>query len=148
MTDVRSDRSINWHMGRPDETGPFPTPMVERICRAQSKPIALVDAYEIRLLVSQDIALEYSLPMAIDILRQTPLVSAGHYDGDLLVACLGVKVEYWRESRSDHQRLRDLLANLKTNDKNINARIDDFLIMDVAQAGQKRRKTKSKGRAS
>jgi hypothetical protein len=148
MTDVRSDRSINWHMGRPDETGQFPTSMVERICRALSKPIALVDTYEIRLLVSQDIALKYSVPMAIDILRQAPLVSAGNYDGDLLVACLGVKVEHWREFDSDHRRLRDLLADLKTNDKSINARIDDFLIMDIAHAGQKRRKTNFKGRAS
>ena len=56
MSHVRSERSINWHMGWSDQTGPFPTRMVETINNAPQKPITELDAIEIRLLISQDVA--------------------------------------------------------------------------------------------
>jgi contact-dependent growth inhibition (CDI) system CdiI-like immunity protein len=145
MPHVQTERSINWHMGWPDDRGPFPTRMVETIALALQKPARDLDAQEVRLLVSQNLALEYSAPLALQLLKAGPMVSGGAYYGDLLNACLTLEPGFWAQNRSVFIQFRELLSNIRTIDTEINARVDAFLKLEIEPADRAGKAKKTKG---
>lgn len=105
--------------------------MIESVNIALKKPLKDLKTDEVRLLVSQQFALEYSVPMAIEILEHQPAIVAEHYEGDILSACLRLNAEFWKCNPDLRQRLRDLLCNLATMNGSVNEKISRFLATEV-----------------
>lgn len=145
MSDVQVERSINWHMAWPADSGPFPTPMVETICLALQKPMRDLDAREVRLLISQDIARKYAVPLALDLLKSGPLIDGGAYSGDLLAACLKLEQEFWAKNIKVFRQLRDLLLKVRMFDETINARVEAFLKLEIEPIDRAGKAKKTKG---
>ena len=145
MAHVQSGRSINWRMGWQDEKGPFPSRMVETIASALQKQILDLNIEDVRLLISQDCALEYAVPVALEFLVSRPMVDSGNYVGDLLLACLNIKSGFWNENSPMFKQLKGCLSNLRTIDKEINARIKMFLDREIEPTVLDGRKKKTKG---
>jgi len=146
MSDVQPERSINWHMGWPEDTGPFPTQMVETIARALGKPIRELDVREITLIVGQNLVLEYAVPVALEFLSSRPMADGGNYAGDLLHTCLNIEPEFWRQNSSMFNRFKDLISNLGTVDRVLNAEIDAFLKLKIAPTKRDHRRKRNKGK--
>lgn len=144
MSHVHPERSINWHMGWPDEKGPFSTEMVEQAVLAHQKPLAELDIDEIRLLISQGCALEYTVPLGVTVLEARPLASGYIATGDLLSACLRIDVEFWKKNDALMERLKKLLSNLRTTDSELNQMIEKFLKQEpeISKRGGKPEKAK------
>jgi hypothetical protein len=67
---------------------PYVSGMVEHIADARRVPVGRLELLDLRLLLSQQQAPRYLLPVALDRLEADPLMSAGLYTGDLLRAVL------------------------------------------------------------
>ena len=146
MSDVQLERSINWHLAWPADNGPFPTSMVETICLALQKPMRELDARELRLLISQDITREYAVPLALELLKSGPLVDGGVYGGDLLTACLRLETDFWTQNIQAFNQFHELFLKVRMIDKDINARAEAFLKLEIKPPSRIRKMKKSKGR--
>ena len=146
MSDVQLERSLNWHLAWPADNGPFQTPMVETICLALQKPMRDLNAREVRLLISQDIAREYAVPLALELLKSDPFVFGGIDRGDLLEACLRLEPVFWAINFRTFSQFREFLSGLRTIDRNINTRIEAFLKLEIEPPVRIRKLKKSKGR--
>ena len=63
------DRSIDELEGRRIRR-PYPTGMIKRVVRARAKPLRKLSAEDLRLLLGQEDALEYTIPLAIEVLER------------------------------------------------------------------------------
>ena len=84
------------------------TPMIGRVLALRRKPLEDLTNEEVRLAVSQKVALPLVLELAIERLRADPLLEGDHYPGDLLAALVRLDEEDWG-GRAD---LRSDLAEL------------------------------------
>lgn len=71
------------------------TRLVRRVHAARRQPLADLTPEDLRLLVSQRVALAHVLPIAVRVLTENPLISGDYYDGDLLLAVVGVPDNGW-----------------------------------------------------
>lgn len=140
MPDVRPERSVNWHMGWPDEKGPFQTKMIETISLALQKPLQELQINELRLLISQNLALEYIVPVGINVLLSQPMADGGNYKGDLLSTCLRIKPEFWGANKALFDTFRHWISKIRTTEKDLNAQIEILLQFDIEPAKQARLK--------
>ncbi|TCP64412.1 contact-dependent growth inhibition system immunity protein [Baia soyae] len=62
----------------------FPSYVVTTVHNARLKPLQDVTDEEIRILIGQEVSLEYVVPIAIERLYKDPLLRANFYHGDLL----------------------------------------------------------------
>ncbi|MFJ1589478.1 contact-dependent growth inhibition system immunity protein [Kitasatospora albolonga] len=67
---------------------------------------------ELRVLISQQVALAYVLPLAVRLLTEEPLLEAHFYEGDLLVAAVNAPASAWALLPDLHTRVRALIATL------------------------------------
>jgi hypothetical protein len=119
-TKFDKNSSLNSLLGWKKDPPPYPTSLVERVNTALELPIKDLTWKQIRMLIGQNFGLEYLMPWAIDALEKRPLYSIEFYEGDLMVACLQVKREYWINNFDQWQRLKAVLSNLDSAMKSIN----------------------------
>jgi hypothetical protein len=123
---VDATKSLNSLLGWKKQMSPQPTPLAERVAAACDLPLKDLKWPDIRLLIGQDIGLEYLMPWAIDALAKRPLYSAELYEGDLLCACLRVDRGYWVKNISQWQKLNEILQSLDSAMKSVNEAREGF----------------------
>ena len=84
-----------WEM--PNE---FPTDMIKRCFEYRKISIAELTTEQIRLLISQEIGIQYLIGTAIEKLKRNILAEGDFYEGDLLVAVSKIPAEYWTENKN------------------------------------------------
>ncbi len=104
--------SLNTLLGQKKDSGPYPTPLAERCNEALDLPLKDLNWKQIRMLIGQDIGLVYLMPWAIDCLKKRPLCCVEFYPGDLMVACLQIKREYWADNLGQWHELSSVLGDL------------------------------------
>ncbi|WP_308196589.1 contact-dependent growth inhibition system immunity protein [Amycolatopsis sp. Poz14] len=99
------------------------TRLIETVHRLRRKPIALLTAEDLRLLLGQDVGVPILLPHALAMLEHDPLCEGDLYPGDLLAATLRIPPSHWH-ARPDHlERLERVIAALDTTAEDF-----DFLL--------------------
>jgi hypothetical protein len=73
----------------------FSSHLVLTIHALRRKPLGDLTVEEIRLLIGQNMSLDYLMPLAIEHLQQDPFVAGDFYDGDLLTNMLNVEASFW-----------------------------------------------------
>lgn len=104
----------NKYWGNPD---PSSSKLVQKCHELRRKPIDELDIEDVRLLISQEIGLKYSIPLAMDILEKDILAEGDYYEGDLLKAVLSSNPDEW-ENTSLIDRLEGLFEGNKDNIQN------------------------------
>jgi hypothetical protein len=95
--------------------GPPPadaTTLVAAIHAVRRKPLGELTTTDLRMLIGQRVGLDVVLPRALVVLRQSPLVEADLYPGDLLAAALHLPADYWRDHAALLDELRAVLASV------------------------------------
>ena len=82
-------------------------------------PINLLTVEACRLLIEQEIGINYILPTTIDMLKNDILISGDLYDGDLLNAVVNIKRDYWECNKSLYNELKKLIETCNVNDEEI-----------------------------
>lgn len=106
------DRTLRVLLAWPASNQPAPTPLVERCKIALDTRLRDFSKEQIRLLIGQEIGLEYLIPKALAILTEEPMVGVTHYPGDLLSVCLRVKEDFWAVEPQLRQQLLAQVENL------------------------------------
>jgi hypothetical protein len=74
----------------------FPSHLVTTCHELRRKPLHDFTVEDLRIMIGQNISLNYLIPLAIEHLRRDPLVAGDYYPGDLLDAVLRAESGFWR----------------------------------------------------
>ena len=103
----------------PPAWGPPPegaSALVHRAHALRAGPLAHLGVDDLRLLISQDVAGQTLIPVALGMLRYRPLLEGDLYPGDLLMAVMRVPDSYWAAHPEQRTLLREALSRLNHND--------------------------------
>lgn len=103
----------------PPAWGPAPedaTALIRRVHALRTVPLGRLGVDDLRLLISQDVARETLVPLALGMLRYRPLLEGDHYPGDLLMAVLRLPAGYWPAHPSEYGLLQEALSRVDRND--------------------------------
>ncbi|MGV9299575.1 contact-dependent growth inhibition system immunity protein [Amycolatopsis sp. NPDC003676] len=90
------------------------TRLIETVHRLRRKPIGLLTAEDLRLLLGQNVGAPILVPRALALLEQDPLAEGDLFPGDLLASMLRVPPSHWH-ARPDHlERLERVIAAIDT----------------------------------
>jgi len=121
LEELEGDR---WPDPPADATG-----LVKAVHRLRRRPIGSLAAHELRRLIGQDVGLQWLLPLAIEILRETAPEEAeeGFYDDDLLSAVLTRDPEVWAAAPEMAREVKKILATLQDLSPYIQSEAEEFL---------------------
>jgi len=74
------------------------------------KPLKYFEIEELRLMVDQDVGLQYLLPIALEKLEADPLVRGKQFKGDLLCSVLCADPKFYRRNPHLRQRVERVVA--------------------------------------
>ncbi|HEV8112383.1 MAG TPA: contact-dependent growth inhibition system immunity protein [Planctomycetota bacterium] len=76
----------------------------------RTKPIGEFSTEELRLMIGQQIGLDWLVPLALDVLERDPLTQGDLFPGDLLASVLRVDGSWWRQDPRRRERARRILT--------------------------------------
>lgn len=79
--------------------------------KARQKPIKWLSSEEIRCLIGQKIGLKFLLPIAVDILKNEPLIDVTYFKGDLLLTLLSLDINNWEHNQNELKCFIVILQN-------------------------------------
>jgi hypothetical protein len=82
-----------------------PTSMVARCLALRRVPLCELGPSDLRLLLGQQIGLEYLVPKALELVADRPLQEVELYPGDLLSVLLRIDKAFWETHPTELQRL-------------------------------------------
>lgn len=88
------------------------TRLVRTVHELRRVPLGALGAADLRMLVTQRVALPYVLPLAVCLLIEEPLLDACFYPGDLLLAAVNAPASAWTLLPEPAARLRAVIARL------------------------------------
>ncbi|MET9604532.1 contact-dependent growth inhibition system immunity protein [Streptomyces sp. NPDC006512] len=91
---------------------PNATSLVSKVHALRRRPLGSLAPADLRTLISQDVALPYVLPLAVDLLVEDPLLDAYFYEGDLLHAAVTRPATAWIPFPDLAARLAQTVATL------------------------------------
>lgn len=90
------------------------TPLTQRVKALRTKPLANFTIEDIRLSISQQLALSITLPLALEALNKNILAEGDLYEGDLLNSVIGLPIEYWVKHADEKKTLANILNTQAT----------------------------------
>ncbi|NBM20177.1 contact-dependent growth inhibition system immunity protein [Streptomyces sp. GC420] len=105
------------------------TSLVTSVHALRRKPVGQLTVEELRRLIGQDVGLEWLLPLAVEILRETAPGQAGggFYDDDLLTAVVTRSRAVWDREPELALELRDVVTGLTDLSPYVKPEVDAFL---------------------
>ncbi|MFF4888189.1 contact-dependent growth inhibition system immunity protein [Streptomyces nigra] len=103
------------------------TRLMATVRELRRKPIGGLAVEDMRLLIGQDVGLAYLLPLAMEVLRDTPLAEGDMYEGDLLAAVLTRSAEVWRDFPELRRKVREIVSELADVPPALKREVEEFL---------------------
>ncbi|MFD7611467.1 contact-dependent growth inhibition system immunity protein [Streptomyces sp. NPDC059828] len=92
------------------------THLVRKVHEWRRVPLGALGAAELRTLVAQQVALPFTLPLAVRLLVEEPLLDAYFYEGDLLLAAVAAPASAWAMLPGTGARLRTVIGGIPEED--------------------------------
>ncbi|WP_413409528.1 contact-dependent growth inhibition system immunity protein [Paenibacillus amylolyticus] len=102
----------------------FASSLVIQVHQLRKKPLCELNNEELRLLIGQQMNLDFLLRIALEKLIQNPFGSGDLYIGDLFCSVLKVEKEYWNE----HQELKNELNEVIRIYEEVRRTLDEQII--------------------
>jgi len=81
-----------------------------KTCKSlRKKPLQDFTTEDLRILIGQEIGLDFLLPLAIETLTNDLFAEGDMYEGDLLKNVLDVDAKFWDDNKSYWQQLNDII---------------------------------------
>ena len=91
-----------------------PTSLVESCMELVKKPVGKLNVEDLRLLLGQQIAPFFLVPLALEHLTENIFVSGDLYDGDLLHSVVRLDITFWRENKHLWHEVNNLIKDHRT----------------------------------
>jgi len=85
---------------------PYPSHLVAECHRLRRVQLRSLTPDNLRLLIGQNIGLQFLVPLALQHLREDPLAQGDFYPGDLLCAVLRVNPEFWKKDSKRYEEIK------------------------------------------
>ncbi len=105
---MRSSKSLEELEGEVWAAPTFESNVAKKSYRLRKVPLSELTAEDLRFLIGQLISLEYTVPLAIDLLERNILASGDMYIGDLLRIVAEIGDGFWRENVELNNRLVEI----------------------------------------
>lgn len=69
--------------------------LIKRTKELRRKPLNKFEIEDLRIMISQNIGLEYVIPLALEQLEKNILAEGDYYKGDLLIAVVNSSPQFW-----------------------------------------------------
>ena len=89
----------------------FKSNVVLECYRLRKIPIGHFTVENLRIMISQNIGLQYLIPFAIIELQKDILAEGDYYEGDLLTAVARIHADFWTQYPDLKEKLRTLINN-------------------------------------
>lgn len=115
LSEEERNRSLQDLDGQDWGEAPFPSYLV-RTCHAlRRKPLRDFIVEDLRIMIGQNIGLEYLVPLALEHLQHGPFAAGDFYPGDLLGCVLGrVEPGFWQKRPDLRQAVEEIIAGIPT----------------------------------
>ena len=90
----------------------FPSYLVQTCHALRSKPLRDFTIEDLRIMIGQNIGLEYLVPLAIVHLQHDPFVAGDFYPGDLLHNVLTVESSFWEQRQDLRKAVECVIASV------------------------------------
>lgn len=91
---------------------PFPSFLVRRCHALRRKPLHDFTIEDLRIMIGQNISLNYLVPLAIEQLRRDHLVAGDFYPGDLLATVLKVESGFWHAQPQLRRNVQEIVDQI------------------------------------
>jgi hypothetical protein len=102
------------------------TRLIATVHQLRHKPIGLLEADDLRVLVAQKVGLEVLVPRVLARLEQEPLLEGDFYPGDVLVAVLKIPQSYWAAHPELRGQVERIVSAIEDPDAELRADIQAF----------------------
>src|SRR5216683_695613 len=110
VSDEEKRKSLQELEGQDWGEGDYPSYLV-RTCHAlRRKPLRDFTVEDLRIMIGQNIGLEYLVPLAIERLQRDPFAAGDFYPGDLLGSVLKVQSSFWQQRPDLRQAVAAIVA--------------------------------------
>ena len=83
-----------------------------KTCHAlRKKPIGQFTIEDLRIMIGQEIGLDYLIPVALEKLMENLFAEGHYYEGDLLENVLNVNTTFWDDNKALWQQLNALIKD-------------------------------------
>ncbi|WP_350291391.1 contact-dependent growth inhibition system immunity protein [uncultured Croceitalea sp.] len=116
------DKTINQLQDIPIPRPPeYESHLVKRCFDLSNKKLKYFSPEDLRIMIGQNIGLDYLIPIAIEVLKKEPFIEADFYEGDLFLNVLKIDTAFWDENP---ELKKSVLNIFKEN-------LDDFKQLDM-----------------
>ena len=106
--------------------------LIARCNELRKKPISDYEIEDLRMMIGQNIGLNYLLPEALKVLSKDILAEGDFYEGDLLSSVLTVEREYWQENTSIWKEVLQLVeANYEVLEERLEKSLFDKMYSEI-----------------
>jgi len=84
----------------------FPTTLIEKCFEYRKIKLSELSIEQIRLLISQEIGIEFLIGIALKKLELNIIAEGNLYEGDLLVSVSKILPEFWNKNKSELEKLK------------------------------------------
>lgn len=102
----------------------YDSQLIKRCHLLRKKPIKDFEIEDLRIMIGQNIGLNFLIPIALDKLKDNVLAEGDFYEGDLLKAVLTCKKEFWNK---ETEFIKELEAIISDNSEILKEREPDLL---------------------
>jgi len=110
---MNSTKSLsNLYGDKPLDRPEYDSHLARECHRLWNEPINKLSVENLRMLIGQNIGLEYLVPKALDILESNPFSQGHMYKGDLILSVARVESSFWSNNTDLNNRLVELRIDL------------------------------------
>jgi len=103
-----------------------PTNPVKRCINLAKIPIVDFSLSDLRLMIGQQFALDFLIPLALEKLQDNILIEADFYEGDLLSSVLNVDTSFWAHNKDYWIALNNLISDKRQQLVDVNISTTKF----------------------
>jgi len=101
--------------------------LVKRCFQLSKIPLEDFTIEDLRLMIGQNIALEYLIPLAIETLQTNILAEGDYYPGDLLKNVISVNTDFWVANQQMYTSLKELIQQHQHDIQEAGISVKDFI---------------------
>ncbi len=87
--------------------------LVKTCHKLRRKPLGEFETEDLRIMIGQNIGLDYLIPLALETLKENVLAEGHMYEGDLLNSVLTSEKEFWQKNQEYYNEVLTLIEQNK-----------------------------------
>jgi CDI immunity proteins len=104
----------------------FDSHLIKRVNILRKTPLGEFQVEDLRLMIGQNLSLDYLIPLAIEILEKNLFAEGDFYEGDLLQNVLNIEPSFWSKNQVYWVKIDNLLKIDKEKVRIVGIRTDIF----------------------